>query len=1186
MKTVDSNFTDERDKQHPAKAKHRITLQAYDMNGNTITGEKYDLTDKLIYLPEIKSELEDRINANKASSLSLEFYDNDDTVWDYFSSGNRRWVIKVEQTYDLPALTDADNETTSDQPRALEFNPSGEYLFVGCAGTNFKLEKYSVSANGTLTLSTSVNTTEAFNDLHVTDTYVYAAKYDGWFRIYDYDLTLIGSVDCGTNPGVFVNVDDDEDHAWMSILLDSKVSYIDISTKSSPSKTDVITSIDANFGYYWDENLYVGDSTNKALKTYDASTPGSSPYSLTDTLSFTNLAPSNELCFDTDRSILYLGSGAYSAIVDISDSDDPATVSTDSSTMGKRIFKKGLWLFSIKTSAGTSTITVTDTTNHYKYDVYSTAYTKGSISSQYGFAYNNDDILAFADLGNDKIYTVSIWQNWITLFEGIIDYQSVRKIGRNRTYFNAHTGEKELETYNAELVYDASISTYLRNITGVTVSGLTGGTTGAKKLEYTYKTVIEDSTTIDEFGLKYEGGEEFLFREAGTYDLTGSSGQIITLTISDTDDLPRKDAEDTLVVGDTEDYASIGYWYESQDIDTIVGYLWDESNITISNQNTDIDTTASALSDTWQFYYSNQVSITDGDTFSCIEDNPTDSDNILVAYGIDVFNIAYDSTTLAFTGNQIIDVTDTFANATRVDKIMRLPNGDALVVCVSGTKTAGFNGWCNLRGVMQIQDDGTIVDTWNEAFLLNIGGTPATKIAGTSVELMNYTKSTGEIVNRNGFYWLQYYLDGATRRFYIAFVDIDDDPTSIAENTPIYFALAATDCWVAPNVLYHRYWDGTPTGGDIHTWFLMANNISGYIIHEETGSGDSSDALTYCTETTINTIRVIRANDSQRRFYLITDKMASDKQYVFQLYATLTTVDTTAVDYIIDYPVFLPNINKPVAFEMDDADNAQNLVSIDWGTNRPDITTIIAGFLGHTYSPHPVCYLDADEVYIGNAEVGALAITRHFVGTNLSTFIVPVADFTDLNIRQALNMLAEAYICLWNRPELDTANFISRGNYTDNYTLEKGLYFPQYQISKQPPYLAVEAKNTYYEGRVYLARHPDNYMGEKGDMLQIDNRFITPINKNAIAKVYYDFYNTIRRIFEVEAYYMIELELFDKIVMTLYDIDGNSTETVNTVLLEKSFNNNTKMVKLRMVEIGVSAFASTIGGLWLRRKVC
>ena len=56
--------------------------------------------------------------------------------------------------------------------------------------------------------------------------------------------------------------------------------------------------------------------------------------------------------------------------------------------------------------------------------------------------------------------------------------------------------------------------------------------------------------------------------------------------------------------------------------------------------------------------------------------------------------------------------------------------------------------------------------------------------------------------------------------------------------------------------------------------------------------------------------------------------------------------------------------------------------------------------------------------------------------------------------------------------------------------------------------------------------------------------------------------------------------------MTLYDIDGNVDESVNTVLTEKSFNNNSKMVKLKLVELDPAAFSSTIGGLWLRRKVC
>jgi hypothetical protein len=1183
MKTVDSDFTDERDKQHPTKIKHRIILQAYNMNGTAITDEKYDLTNSLIYLPEIKSELEDQLNANKASTLSLEFYDNDDTIWDYFGSGSRRWGIKIEQTYDIPNITAADTISTGTEPSTLGFSPNGKYLFVGCDNTSGKLHKYEVDIEGNLTLSTEISlSTVSIIELYVSDSYVYCMMYDesyNYFKIYDYDLTLIGSVAVDNNPTTTwrIDVDSDENHAWVAAYSTDIIYYIDISDKTSPSSSIAVSSIDAYFAKYWNDYLYVGDRTNKALKTYDASTPADVPYSLIDTLSLSDLTSIGHCYLDEDRSILYIvGGSGKGAIVDISDVDDPVLATSITSNFYGYGVKSGRWFFNRRTSDGTRYIYTHDLINHYKQSLYNTTTESGN--DLYSLGYNGDNVLAFAILDDDEVNTYTIWQNWITLFEGLVDYQSLRKTGRNRTYFTAYTGEKELEVYNAEKVYDATNTDYLRNITGVTVSGLTGGTTGAKKLEYTYKTLNEDDSNIDEFGLKYEGGEEFLFRVAGEYSLTGSSGQIITLTISDTDDLPRKDAEDTMVVGDTEDYTSIGSWYESQDIATVVGLLWDESNFTISNQNTDIDTSASALSDTWQFDYKGTFDIDSDDYHSCVEDNPPDSDTILSARGTKVYKMAYDSSTRIFTETELLTITDTFANATRVDKILRLPNGNALVVCVSGTKEAGANGWCDLEGIMEIENDGTIDDTWNETFLKD----SKTSIAGTSIELMNYTKGTGEVENRNGFYWVQYWLHDvlgtSTRSFYVSFVDIDNNPSALAGTTEMYSAPTSSDCWVAPNIIYHRFWNSAlgPAGSSYHCWFLMVNNIGGYI--EYIATGDSAEeSLAYCTETTINTIRAIRADDSRKNFYLITSQMASDKQYVFRITVTTSSVIIDPVAYHIDYPVFLPDIYKAVAFELDSENNVANLVRIKWEAGDSNIENIIGGFMGHTYSPHPVCYLDDDDTYAGCAEVGALARTRFFIGSNLSILIVPVADFTDLNVRQALNMMAEAYICLWNRPELDTANFISRGNYTDEYTLEKGLYLPQYQITKQPPYLAVEAKNTYYEGRVYLARHPDNYMGEKGDMLQIDNRFITPVNKDAIAKVYYDFYNTIRRIFEIEAYYLIELELFDKIVVTLYDIDGNEDETINTVLVEKSFNNNTKTVKLRLIELDASAFLGTTG---------
>lgn len=1205
MKTVDSNFTDERDKQHPARAKHRITLQTYDMSGTAITDEKYDLTNDLISLPEIKSELESQLNANKASSLSLEFYDNEDTIWDYFASGNRRWGIKIEQTYNTPNITASDNIACGDHPYTCCFAPNGKTLFVGHWGTNYPIYKFDIAVNGSLTLNTSANTSEEIWRMKCTDDYLYVTKEGGVFAIYDHDLTLQDSIDCtvDTKDLMYLAVTSDENYAWVITnpeASDDNVYLITMTDKTDISVTTEITGFTASVLVVNGDYLYVGDWDNSTLKTYDISTP-TSP-SLVDTLTLDISYPRTS-CFDEDRAIIYMATGGAApntniAVIDISDADAPALASTDTSHYGN-LQRSDLFLFASYPgypSAGKTTMYVMDTINHYKLSEYNSVLL--STASFNSFDYNGDNVIAVLDGDNDKVYTYTIWQNWVTLFEGIIDYQSLRKIGRNRTYFTAYTGEKELETYNAEMVYDTTTTDYLRNITGVIVSGLTGGTTGAKKLEYTYKTLNEGGSNIDEFSLKYEGGEEFLFREAGTYDLTGSSGQIISLTISDTDGLPRKNAEDTMVIGDAEDYTSIGYWYESEEISTIVGYLWDKSDFTISTQNTDIDTTASALSDTWQFYYSDKVAVGAGDNHSCVEDNPPDSDTILWACGINVYSVSYDSDTYQFTGTELLDITDTFANATRVDKILRLPNGNALVVCVSGTKKAGYEGydsWAKLEGIMEIENDGTIIHSWDRGFL--DGSVPRTLLAGTSVELMNYTKGTGEVVDRNAFYYVGAYIYSGSLVVDVCLVDIDYNPNSLYEENIEFVSLSSTP-WVAPNVVYHRYWnDTTPDGSDYHCWYLYADNSVdgegnpiGYIKKKYTG-GSVEEALTYCTAGTINSIRVIRANDSRRRFYLITSKMASEKQYIFKCIAAgpgSTSINTEPVDYILDYAAYLPNAYRATAFEIDGADNAQNLVMLNWGTgiDNPTITDIANGFMGHTYSPHSVCYLGADETYIGSAEMGALPISRFFIASNLSILIVPVADFSDLNVRQALNMMAEAYVCLWNRPELDTANFISRGNYTDEYTLEKGLYLPQYQISKQPPYLAVEAKNTYYEGRVYLARHPDDYMGEKGDMLQIDNRFITPVNKNAIALVYYNFYNTIRRIFEVESYYLIELELFDKVVMTLYDIDGNEDETVNTLLVEKSFNNATKGVKLRLIELDVSAFSGTIGGLWLRRKVC
>lgn len=1172
MKFLTLSFKDSRLQSIPDKTVKTITLSEHKLNGTLLN--EYDLSSYLKGgLPVIDKKVEKALNEFTCGALTLKSHDPDKTIDDILEQSSRKFGLKVEINLDLPLVfRDFESVAHFNTPgNSHRVWVQGEIIFVA-DGFNSGLYAFTFDEVAkTFTQIGNVNNGNTAFDVCADDDYVYLANNDLGFYIYTFD----------EDTGTFTEVAHEAGLQCHSIFKYKNyvcATFVGVLKIYSWDGT-TLTELDSfNSGgtqcEIWanDDNIFLGTYIKLHALSFNE---GTETLTEEDSIALETGAEVRDI--GGNSSYIFTAEDEYGLCAYTFIGGTLARVGHINDLSGGSAYYWGVWAdddWIVAACRGAGLVA-------YSFDG-ATFTREDSIDedgAEYGvFVSGNYAYVASYSYGL-RNFTYSPVQEDLVLFDGMIDIQEKRRSGRNTLSLTAHTWEKEFEHHNAELVHNGN-GIYFRFITGVELISLTGGTVGAKKLNYTYKTIIEDEDTIEEFGLSYEGGEEFLFREAGTYSLTGFSGQIITLEIADIADLPKKDAEDVLVVSSTIDGGEVGFWYESKTLSELVNLLLDATNFEIPDDNREININIdSLLSTTWQFNYVQENPITSDEINCCVEDNPADSTEILVALGTLVWNLSYDpDAAIRISGSIIGNITDTFASATRVDKILRLPNGNALVVCVSGTKEAGYEGydnWSKLKGIMEIQNDGTIVHSWDTSFL--DGTVPYTILAGSSVELMNYTRTTGEAVERNAFYYVAGYIYAGIFRVAVCLVDIDYNPNSLYTETIAEINLMAGPAWVAPNVVYHRYWDDTtPNGSDYHCWYLYADNSVdgegnpiGYIKKKYTG-GEIEEALTYCSATTVNSIRAIRADNSQNKFYLISSKMGSEKQYVFKCIATgagSTDINTDPVDYFVDYPAFLPNILKPTAFEVDGAEIAHNLAELKWGvgTDNPTIESIGVGFNGWTYSPHPVCYLTDEEVYFGVSEMGNQAIAKFFICANIADAIIPIADFTGLNVREALNELASGFNCVWKRMERDKVRFVSRGSYCDTCELDNNLYKSNWQESKTKPYIGVEIKNPLYTQYEY--RYPDSFNAEEGEVFKLNNRFAMPINGALLAKVNGDWFMEVRTEIEVDGFFMIELEEFDKIEWQKYLYDGTPDEQVDCILMGISYDDRTKLTRITMVGV-------------------
>lgn len=206
------------------------------------------------------------------------------------------------------------------------------------------------------------------------------------------------------------------------------------------------------------------------------------------------------------------------------------------------------------------------------------------------------------------------------------------------------------------------------------------------------------------------------------------------------------------------------------------------------------------------------------------------------------------------------------------------------------------------------------------------------------------------------------------------------------------------------------------------------------------------------------------------------------------------------------------------------------------------------------------------------SDIGSL-ITA--LATDLPPLIIETADFSKMNVRQALNDLAIDQMCLWKRPFFDTVFFIKRGfvKQATGTTLDNSLYKPDFNMQRNKMYTGVRIVNDFGNNDLdaIFALDVDNRI-----TLTVNSRFIHPAAADEIGEKYLDFFGTIRRVWTIRGFFLIEYEILDGLTLRFRDKDNNLKEDVDVIVFETSYNDITKDVQLLLIEKEARKFTAVI----------
>lgn len=766
----------------------------------------------------------------------------------------------------------------------------------------------------------------------------------------------------------------------------------------------------------------------------------------------------------------------------------------------------------------------------------------------------------------------------ILVFDGELDVDTIDRFEREKIEFSVNGWLKEADDYNAEEIADPDNPPF-RNICGITFVSATGYT-GAKEMKYG----IEGATPY----LQYENGEKILIYSAvnpGSPLTLWDAVEENSITIN-YGTLPTESKSDKFTIINHLGSLWACRWYENIKLETIVGYLFDHLGITTQDINVrEIETGTDK-----HFVYLTPFftdTVTSDMEISAVKvvnyDVPTktitmligiqeqlDADGSLWKIDIDLVNWTYTKTELVsfHTGKVLkllyfngrtwairglrVSYEPLFAglsyrwyatklyrlaaNWASIDRTVTVPNN------VPSPDVATDMTWDILLG-----NTCSCNDTTQDMYALR-----QYRIAGIlSVDLVKYNDAGlgGWIVVKVGM------EEGSGQTQILA----DDYGTFAEQQANDYFYYGCR--WFFPS----------------DRQYVVKYDITGNAFvfsHQCNQDGVETKCMNFVWEKKAGNecyvfMKYLEKNDlfvyeyanwwfrDDGTFFITYDKKWQPVYNRKYLYSNQTIREKYYTQWYINDSGqwFIQAIN---------AENGLD-------TYMETVDFLHYGYEGITSAPQIFKQGVADS---NHHFAGCLVDTNTFaivpyVYTDEALSTVHIADFTGYSCRDALKYLAEANLDVLDIYERDKARFYYRetnlGSTTFNYDIYK----------KQPQ---IELWVNRYDG-IVIENSGENLRWRFGNtdyganVLKIDNRFISEGIGGIVGLWMYDFFNTIKRIVTLEVPYWVEMELMDKVALTLRDMTGGAFWNFNTLVYEMSFDissmkDTSMMVNLKLLEIG------------------
>ena len=205
---------------------------------------------------------------------------------------------------------------------------------------------------------------------------------------------------------------------------------------------------------------------------------------------------------------------------------------------------------------------------------------------------------------------------------------------------------------------------------------------------------------------------------------------------------------------------------------------------------------------------------------------------------------------------------------------------------------------------------------------------------------------------------------------------------------------------------------------------------------------------------------------------------------------------------------------------------------------------------------------EGNEIFVGVLNDNPISKIIPFIYMPSQMCYITKAKTKGYTVRKFLNKLAQPFICLWKRPDKDEGIFYYRGYWRGEMSVD---------ASKYKHRLKEKTWKFFYDGVLITDEETgkewwDGDLGFGKRLYDYTTRFVYDSYGNVLAGWNYEFYNRKRKYWQPLTKYLIQVEPFDKINLTLIDKDNNTLKVVETFVIKVVIHDRTELVELYCLE--------------------